>query len=94
MARLTAWAKPRTRAIIIGTGIPVAALLLFGTVTNDWSSVVAGFVGIVATLGLAIFFVVNPEMWEPQRRWRVLLVFIGAGTLLVVIAVILVFLLT
>jgi uncharacterized membrane protein YkgB len=81
--RLKTWAEPRKGAIIVGSAFPVLALVALGTITQDWVAVLGGLLGLTLGAGVAMLFIAEPRLWEPRNRWRVFVIFVGVGTLLI-----------
>jgi hypothetical protein len=59
-------------------------LVAFAIITRDWLGVLGGVLGLALAFGLAVLFIVEPRLWEPRNRWRVLAIFVLVGTLLMV----------
>ena len=92
--RVRLWIKARKWAIAGGLTPVIAGLVVLGAVTGDWAAVSGGLLGIAVGGSLVATFISNPTLWEPDRRWRFLALWIAIGTLGIALIVILMFLLT
>jgi hypothetical protein len=90
--RLREWAGPRKWSIVGGLVPVLLGLLIFGLATQDWDLTAGGFIGLLVGASLVVMFVVNPALWEPERRWKVLGLWVVVVSLAIVLVVIVVFL--
>jgi uncharacterized membrane protein len=92
--RLRDWAEPRKWSIVGGLVPVLLGLLIFGLVTQDWGLTAGGFIGLIVGASGVVVFVVNPALWERERRWKVLGLWVAGVSLAIVLVVIVVFLLS
>ncbi len=92
--RLREWLGPRKRSVVGGLAPLLVGLLVFGFVTHDWLLTTGGFIGLLLFVSGVAMFVINPALWEPERRWKALGLWVLVVTAAIVLAVIVVFLST